>query len=143
MSSRIQLSTAVCAGLLVLLPGTGSSAQTVERVPATPTQYVAGSTTFKAYCAVCHGIGGKGDGPAAKALTVAPADLTRIEKRHEGRFPAVAVARIISGDDLIVAHGTREMPIWGPVFSGMEDRARAKLRLQNLVTYLESIQERF
>jgi mono/diheme cytochrome c family protein len=102
-----------------------------------------GSSTFKTYCAGCHGIGGKGDGPAATALTVAPADLTRIEKRHEGRFPEEAVRRTISGEHEIAAHGTRDMPIWGSALRDVEDPTSTRLRLGNLITYLESIQERF
>lgn len=92
---------------------------------------------------MCHGIGGKGDGPAAKALTVAPADLTQIAKRREGRFPYETVRQTITGENELAAHGTREMPMWGPVFHDMEDPATTRLRLGNLITYLESIQERF
>lgn len=35
-----------------------------------------GSDEFKATCFPCHGREGKGDGPAAKALGITPADLT-------------------------------------------------------------------
>jgi putative copper export protein/mono/diheme cytochrome c family protein len=57
-------------------------------VPATPTSFyrsptdfaatsiVHGAALFPEHCAMCHGAGGRGDGPAAKGLPVPPADLT-------------------------------------------------------------------
>ena len=59
-------------------------------------------------------------GPAAKALTKAPADLTRISARNGGQFPEVRVKRYIEGADEIAAHGSRDMPIWGSLFRSME-----------------------
>lgn len=46
-----------------------------------PTEFAAtavvhGAKLFAANCAVCHGAEGRGDGPAAKALPLPPADLT-------------------------------------------------------------------
>lgn len=38
---------------------------------------------FQQQCAVCHGIGGEGDGPAAPALKPPPADLTDPERMGE------------------------------------------------------------
>jgi len=35
-----------------------------------------GKTVFTQFCATCHGNAGKGDGPAAAALTPKPRDLT-------------------------------------------------------------------
>src|SRR6185437_699364 len=35
-----------------------------------------GARAFAANCVACHGAEGRGDGPAAKALNDAPADLT-------------------------------------------------------------------
>ena len=58
-------------------------------VPAYPTSFyrsptdfaatsiVHGATLFARNCAVCHGIGGRGDGPAAASLAIPPADLTQ------------------------------------------------------------------
>ena len=45
------------------------------------------------------------------------------------------------GDEVLAAHGSREMPIWGPIFHQIEaDVDRGNVRLENLVKYLESIQ---
>jgi mono/diheme cytochrome c family protein len=35
-----------------------------------------GALLFKTYCSTCHGVGGKGDGVAAAALTPKPRDFT-------------------------------------------------------------------
>jgi len=112
----------------------------IKEVPITPMPDVSGGATYKAYCAVCHGVGGKGDGPAVKALAKAPSDLTTITARHNGKFPAMAVKMAIVGDTVVAAHGTRDMPIWGPVMRSAEGTGKTELRLKNLIDYLERIQ---
>ena len=101
-----------------------------------------GAELFKAYCAVCHGIDAKGNGPMAKSLKTAPADLTRIAARNRGSFPATHVRQLISGEEALAAgHGTREMPIWGPIFSQIgRDQDLGRVRIDNLTRYLESLQ---
>lgn len=96
---------------------------------------------FLSYCAPCHGKLGRGDGPAAAALKTPPADLTRIAARNKGTFPEVRVKRFIEGADEIAAHGTREMPMWGPAFRAL-NRDTAALRIQALADYLERLQQR-
>lgn len=102
-----------------------------------------GTDLYRAYCAACHGPEAHGDGPAAPALKTKPPDLTLIGKRHGGVFPADRVSQIISGEDTPIAHGSREMPIWGPVFHQVEaDQDWGNVRLRNLTNYLESIQKK-
>jgi hypothetical protein len=67
----------------------------------------------------CLGIDGRGDGPRAKTLKTAPADLTMITKSHNGEFPAKKLTEIIDGRAIVGTHGQRNMPIWG-------DRYRAR-----------------
>lgn len=141
MSGRRLIPWAVFGGVAIVMASATVSAQTkIERKPAQPISSVQGADTFKAYCAVCHGTDAKGNGPAAKALAKAPADLTTITKRH-GNFSANDVETQINGQ--LVSHGTREMPIWGPVFSAFNgaDQSVAKLRMSNLISYLKSIQQ--
>jgi mono/diheme cytochrome c family protein len=100
-----------------------------------------GPDLFQAYCAVCHGVSGKGDGPAASTLKAKVPDLTLLAKRNGGRFSSSLVREFIAGDKVVASHGSREMPIWGPIFHCVEeDRDFGNVRLENLVKYLKSIQ---
>ena len=78
----------------------------------------------------------------AQSLKVKVPDLTRIAVRNGGKFPLVRVERIISGEDqLPAAHGTREMPLWGPIFSEIAwDQDLGRVRIDNLARYLAELQ---
>lgn len=99
-----------------------------------------GAGMFRAYCAVCHGADGRGGGPAADGLKKQPADLTQLSRRNEGKFPAQHVGNVIQGADVVAAHGSRDMPIWGTVFRTLGDNATVKMRVNNLTAYLQSLQ---
>ena len=137
----------VAAAALALSVGgwTRVAAQTppppqVKTAPATAFVGIEGKETFVAYCAVCHGAEGRGNGPAAPALKMPVPDLTTLAKRH-GKFDGAAIERRIMGDDQMpAAHGSMTMPIWGPVFKKSGDRNTTILRLTNLVKYLDDLQ---
>jgi mono/diheme cytochrome c family protein len=116
---------------------------TIKKVPAQSITSVEGVDSYREYCAVCHGKDAKGNGPAAAALKMPPTDLTTIAKRRGGKYPALEVQATITGDRAITAHGDPDMPMWGPVFKSFgasaEDQSY-RLRIQNLVKYLESVQ---
>lgn len=117
----------------------------IERVPAKSTAADSGSDMFSTYCAVCHGPDAKGDGPAAPALKKQPTNLTQLSKQNDGKFPAAKVSQVIEGEEVLAAHGSRDMPIWGKIFRTMEPSPNAavtKLRIHNLAEYLESLQEK-
>ena len=101
-----------------------------------------GPELFKAYCATCHGKDAKGGGPMAASLRIAPPDLTRIAVRNGGTFPFLQVQKIISGEQQPPStHGTREMPVWGPLFSEVSwDQDLGRVRIYSLAKYLEAIQ---
>lgn len=103
---------------------------------------IQGRSLFKAHCAACHGVDAKGSGPMAQSLKVHPPDLTRIAARNGGKFPLARIERIISGEDqLPAAHGTREMPLWGPIFSEIAwDQDLGRVRVDNVARYLLEIQ---
>jgi mono/diheme cytochrome c family protein len=105
---------------------------------------VQGPALYMAYCAVCHGPDGKGGGPMAKSLKIATPDLTRIALTNGGTYPAARVQRVISGEEVLASgHGTRAMPVWGPVFSQIAwDQDLGRMRIYNLSKYLESLQSR-
>ncbi|MGE5318854.1 MAG: c-type cytochrome [Hyphomicrobiaceae bacterium] len=76
-----------------------------------------GKQEFQSYCASCHGMDAKGNGPVAEQLKISPPDLTTLAKNNNGVFPTNAVYQIIDGRKAIGAHGTRAMPVWGERFN--------------------------
>jgi mono/diheme cytochrome c family protein len=112
----------------------------IEKAPIKPTLASDAQGMFFNYCAVCHGGTGVGDGPAASALTKAPADLTRISARNGGQYPEIKVKRYIEGLDQVAAHGSRDMPMWGDLFRGL-NRDTAQIRIQALSDYIKSMQK--
>lgn len=108
-----------------------------------------GIAEFEIACMPCHGLEGRGDGPLARTLKVAPADLTQIAKSNHGRFPSKRVSDIIDGRATVAAHGARDMPVWGDRYrvateAGESPKVvelRARAQIDALVQYLEGIQE--
>jgi len=74
-----------------------------------------GKVEYERKCAVCHGLMGKGDGPFATVGMSVP-DLTTLSKRNNGVFPVQHLYDVIDGTEILAAHGTRNMPIWGTVY---------------------------
>ena len=75
-----------------------------------------GKYEFDAHCAACHGLSGKGGGHFVQVLksgTVVP-NLTELSKKNNGVFPFMRVYETIDGTQSVAAHGTKEMPVWGP-----------------------------
>jgi mono/diheme cytochrome c family protein len=103
---------------------------------------MAGGDIFRFYCASCHGREGKGDGPVASALNRRPPDLTTIARRNGGRFPTDRVERFVTGDrEPTLAHGSADMPVWGPIFQALDPQDRMnRIRIENVVAFIESIQ---
>lgn len=103
-----------------------------------------GAEIFRDYCASCHGATGSGHGPASVALRHAVPDLTRISQRNGGVFPFQRVKEIIEGKDPgPLAHGNREMPIWGPVFHEVEsDQDLGEIRLDAITKHVEAMQQK-
>ena len=102
-----------------------------------------GEEIFGAYCATCHGLDGKGHGPTSPALATPPADLTLIALRNGGTFPHDRVVNFVTnGDPARPAHGSKDMPVWGPnlPLAPGADRPLSQ-RIEDVVWYLESLQE--
>ncbi len=99
-----------------------------------------GRDLYMQHCSSCHGTDGTGGGPAASALKVAPADLTRIAQKYNG-FPKEKVMDWIDGEKYAVGHGSREMPVWGKRFR-REGETGISGEVQALAAYLESIQKK-
>ena len=104
-----------------------------------------GSRLFGAYCAACHGTDARGNGPVAAVLKVQPPDLTRLDRRFGLPLDVDKVAEYIDGRIDVLAHGPRDMPVWG-------DRLEEELltqpatqdtigrSIESIVKYLVSIQ---
>ena len=139
----------VLGGSLLLIFGCLCIAQQVE-IKTAPIKYVdpsSGEKMYVAYCAACHGTDGKGHGAAARATKTPPTDLTTLAKHNGGQFPTREVNLAIRGDSAMPkAHGNKDMPVWGNTFllSGRaaSSEAEVMLRVNNLTTYVESLQQR-
>jgi mono/diheme cytochrome c family protein len=117
-----------------------SAAAQESELPAT---YVPpGKLLYKDYCAACHGSNGKGHGPVARSLRKPPSDLTTLAERHGGKFPEEYVSNVLRFGLGFSAHGSSEMPVWGPIFEYQEhyNEAAVRQRIRNLCEYLESLQ---
>ena len=99
-----------------------------------------GRDLYMSYCVSCHGWTGKGDGPAGLALKSPPADLTQLSARNGGEFPVTQVKKYIQGEQLVQAHGSRKMPVWGKVFRRESTGSEARMQYLALAKFLESIQ---
>jgi len=134
----------------IIVAGTTLAEVIVKEAPLTWQQAALtdGEDLYLELCGVCHGSDGKGDGPAAPAMTKPVPDLTALAAKNDGKFPREVVENSITGESRVISHGTIDMPIWGQVF---EDAARsdwkafrregqAKQRIYNLTEYLATIQ---
>jgi mono/diheme cytochrome c family protein len=118
---------------------------TVKRVPAPNVNAASGKDMYVAYCASCHGATGAGNGPAASSLKTPPADLTQLASKNGGNFPYAKVQQSIKGDaEMPSAHGSKEMPVWGPTLWQLSrnNQAQTQLRIKNITDYIASLQKK-
>ena len=119
-----------------------------------------GKAEYHSSCASCHGIDGKGNGPVGADLKVPPSDLTVLARKNNGVFPFNSVYETIDGRKSVIAHGTRDMPIWGDRYApepteGLIPRpsenilslfydpeAIVRMRILAVIDYLNRIQEK-
>jgi len=131
---------------LVAIAAVGQTAAKpkVQTVPAKYTSPASGKDMFNTYCASCHGTDGKGNGPAASAMKSGVPDLTTLAKKHGGNYPDLHVSQTILGDIRMEAHGSKEMPVWGPVFSRLSKQSNAEIqqRIHNLTGYIGTLQQK-
>ena len=138
MLTRLLLIGLIAATVVLKLSG-----QTPEKKTPNDPQSP-GAQLVRTYCASCHGLSGRGDGPVAEAFRKPIPDLTQYTARNDGVFPTERVRQIIDGRG-IAAHGDREMPVWGDAFRsehGGLSTEEVKARIGAIVRYLEAIQQR-
>ncbi len=95
-------------------------------VSANPPAAYEGRRLYVSYCQLCHGTGGKGDGPLAKAMKISPADLTTTVRSRSDTI----LMKIITGEGRQTITGrdrhnllSEAMPEWEDVFSESQVRA--------------------
>lgn len=115
----------------------------IKKTEMKRTSPASGKEMYTEYCAACHGADAKGTGPAVAALKTPPPDLTTLARRSEDlKYPSDRVATILRHGTEVAAHGTTDMPIWGPLFRSLDplhDTA-VQQRIANLNKYLKSLQ---
>ena len=136
------LAAAIVAGVAY---ANQSTAKTVI-IPVSKAPLNNGKQMFVNYCAPCHGVEGKGNGPAAAALKKQPTDLALLSRNNGGKFPSTHIASVLEFGAPNPSHGRAEMPVWGPMLGWVdspssEANVRA-LRISNLSRYLQTLQEK-
>lgn len=130
------------ATALLVIWAASVGAQQIRKVPIEASPAGNGKAMFGQYCAACHGLEGRGDGPAATALVKRPADLTQLARKNNGKFPELQVMNFITGGEVVAAHGTRDMPVWGQLFEHLnpQNAGVPQLRVRNLMEYIKTLQ---
>jgi mono/diheme cytochrome c family protein len=106
-----------------------------------------GAELFRTFCASCHGVDARGNGPVASRLKSKVPDLTRIAARNGGTFPKERVRKAIDGQTRPPTHGLPDMPVWGWEFYARQDedavrRQRVEELVMRLVDYLQTTQHK-
>lgn len=122
-------------GLFLLAAASISSADEVSE----------GRNLYLRNCAACHGVKADGNGPAAPALTTKAPDLRFLSARYGNPLPQDQIARFIDGRADVIAHGPRDMPVWGEKVweypEGKGNQHQVTPRVAALIAYLQSIQK--
>ena len=132
----------VLLSALLLIACVASAEPAIDETQFPLTYLPSGERMYKQYCAACHGVDAKGNGPLASLLKTPPPDLTTLAKRHAGKFPFDYVSNILEFGPGLSSHGSSDMPTWGPLFRYFDKQNErvVQQRIQNLCNYLASLQ---
>jgi len=145
MPNRIHV--AFVAGLLATAAfGIAQTNTQIKEVPMQHTSPASGQQMYATYCAVCHGVDGRGNGPAAVALKAQPTNLATLSKDNGGKFPGAHIATVLQFGMDTPAHGSKDMPVWGPALRSLDRGSPAPdmeehQRIANLTEYLKTLQQ--
>ena len=135
----VALAASIAVGIAYANDSASTTVIKVNRTAATN-----GKQMYSSYCAPCHGVNGRGDGPVASALKQKPADLAVLSRNNHGNYPAVHINSVLQFGAENAAHGTAQMPVWGPMLgrmdSDMSQNDTRALRISNLNHYIQSLQ---
>jgi mono/diheme cytochrome c family protein len=135
---------AVCAATMAHAQQIGPARQSAD----------IGKYDYETYCAVCHGLDGKGGGPFSMLVTKKVTDLTVLSKNNGGVFPFNRTYEAVDGSADIAGHGTREMPIWGdvykekasnqlgPYYTPSDSSSYVRGRILALIGYISTLQQK-
>jgi mono/diheme cytochrome c family protein len=129
---RYRLYGGLLAAILAISIACAATSATVDET--LPPNYVpSGKLMYQEHCATCHGADAKGNGPLASLL----------KKHHGGKFPKEYVSSVLEFGPGPTAHGSSDMPAWGPIFRyyDKQNERAVQQRIGNLCDYLESLQE--
>ena len=142
MLKRFSLIAIAMVALLALGMGFANQGNQTVTLKAGKTSPASGKQMYASYCAPCHGADGRGNGPIAPELKVPPADLTVLSRNNHGKFPDSHIVSVLQNGTELRAHGTEEMPVWGPIFGKMDvtNPQDKLLRISNVSRYLETLQ---
>jgi mono/diheme cytochrome c family protein len=131
-----------CALLLAAGLASAQDKPVIKKVPIQQTSPASGKEMYTQYCAACHGADAKGTGPAAPALKTPPADLSTLAQRNGGKYPSDHVGELLRTGTGVAAHGSSDMPTWGPLFRSLDptNNSAVQQRIHNLNEYLTSLQ---
>jgi len=133
------------SGIVFLIFVALAKDQTIATQASIPSVWVpSGEVMYKQFCAACHGAHAQGNGPAASTLRTQPPNLTTLAKRHGGKFPYDYVSGVLLFGPGTSAHGSSDMPTWGPIFQTIDRNGEpaARDRIRNLADYLASLQRK-
>ena len=123
-----------------------STAKKTVVIPVTKAPANDGKQMYVNYCAPCHGVDGRGNGPVASALKKQPTNLAALSRNHGGKFPSTHIVSVLQFGATNPSHGSAEMPVWGPMLGTVDTAAneasQRALRISNLSRYLQSLQEK-
>lgn len=131
------------AGLLLAAGYANPSKNSTEtKIPVGWLNPADGKLMYTGYCAPCHGADGRGNGPVAPVLKSQPTDLTTLSKSNGGKFPETHIVAVLQFGADVPAHGTAQMPVWGPILGKISNvhTQEKMLRMANLTRYLKTMQ---
>jgi mono/diheme cytochrome c family protein len=113
-----------------------------------------GQREYEGKCVMCHGATGKGEGWFSAFLKTPPSTLTQLKKNNGGVFPFDRAYQVIDGRKEVLAHGPRNMPVWGAAFrveseKGYDsflgeyyvDEGVVRAKILALIEYISRLQE--
>src|SRR5260370_41055437 len=104
------------AATLALTMGYADQSKGKLIIPVNKTNPTDGKQMFTSYCAPCHGVNGRGHGPASNALKQPPTDLTELAKANHGKYPDTHVVSVMRFGTEVSARGSADMQAWGEIF---------------------------